>query len=173
MHASAAALQGAPGAAWAVAGSVSSAAAPRAAEPAARPIDFRSFPMMIEPPIRPKWARVRYLDDHGYHRWRATKLQFRQIDRVRHGLVAGVTRMEVVAAVIGGEQRLRVGRVAGDPVEVDDRVELAARADPRVHRDAGRLQRLVPRAPALEGQDGGADDADPAGVCLRDHLVVR
>src|SRR5262245_27535247 len=156
MQAAAAALHGTPGAAWAVAGNASSAAAPRATEPAATPIDFRSFPMSDLPSARDPGSCSAVMII-GYHVWRAVKLEFRNVDRVRHGLVARVVRVQVVAAVVRGLHLQRRGRVAGRLVEVDDRVELVARADPVVHGAAGRLQGLVPDPPSLERQDGRAD----------------
>ena len=66
-------------------------------------------------------------------------LQHAEIDRASHRLIAGVVRMQIVAAVIYRLGVLRVRRIAHDCVEVDHAVELAARADPFVDRLADLL----------------------------------
>src|SRR3954453_11837931 len=66
-----------------------------------------------------------------------------QVDRLRHRLVAGVVRVEVVALVELGADVFRVGRVAVERVEVDHPVEGAAGADPLVDRGPLRLLGLA------------------------------
>ncbi len=57
-----------------------------------------------------------------------------KVDRSRHRLVSGVVRMQMVAVVIFGLDVLGIGGIAGQGVEIDHPVELAARADPVVDR---------------------------------------
>mgnify|MGYP006210008913 CR=1 FL=1 len=56
----------------------------------------------------------------------------RQIDRIRHLLVSGVVRVQVVARIVRGKEAARLRRIARSEVEVDHRVERAGRADPLV-----------------------------------------
>jgi hypothetical protein len=68
--------------------------------------------------------------------WRPPRLEDGEVDGIRHRLVAGVVWVQVVTAVVGGQQMQGVGWVADGLVEVDDAVEGAARADPVVDRFA-------------------------------------
>src|SRR5215813_187928 len=61
----------------------------------------------------------------------------RQIDRVAHRVVAEIARVEVVAAVVDRQHPGRMHWVAQGFVEVDDRIECSAVADPGV--DSSRL----------------------------------
>ena len=47
----------------------------------------------------------------------------RQIDRFAHGLIAGVARVQRIAAVEGGFDFVRRGGVADSFVEIDEAVE--------------------------------------------------
>src|SRR5215831_14171129 len=58
----------------------------------------------------------------------------RQIDRVAHRVVAEIARVEVVAAVVDRQHPRRMRWVAQCFVEVDDRIECSAVADPGVDR---------------------------------------
>src|SRR5262249_57028656 len=58
----------------------------------------------------------------------------RQIDRVAHRVVAEIARVEVVAAVVDRQYAGRMHWVAQGFVEVDDRIECSAVADPGVDR---------------------------------------
>src|SRR5713226_9240427 len=67
----------------------------------------------------------------------------RQVDRVAHRRVARVIRVQVVAAVVGGQHAGRVRGVARDRVKIDDAVEPTASADESVQRGALGLDRRV------------------------------
>ena len=54
-------------------------------------------------------------------------------DGVGHRFVAGRGGVEVVAAIVGGQEAIGMLRVAHDSVEVDHRVEVARRANPLIH----------------------------------------
>ena len=56
-----------------------------------------------------------------------------EINRVRHGLVSCVVRVQVVSAIVCGEQLRRVRGITKRRVEVEDGIEPPARADPVVH----------------------------------------
>src|SRR5688500_20114323 len=64
-----------------------------------------------------------------------------QAERHRLGehAVSGRVQVQVVTDVRGGQESPRIGRIAHGGVEVDDRVEAAARADPAVDGLPGRL----------------------------------
>ena len=56
-----------------------------------------------------------------------------EVDRLRHAFVAGQRRMEVVVVPRSGEA-VQIFFVAQRGVEIDHRVEAAARANPRIDR---------------------------------------
>src|SRR6186997_523578 len=88
-----------------------------------------------------------------------------QVDGVGHDPIPARGRMQVVAAIDGRGQARGLGGIAGDGVEVDDAVELAAGADPLVDRLAvGLALRARIRGEPLEGQDGRAVDAHAVAV---------
>ena len=95
-----------------------------------------------------------------------------QVDGVRHRLVAGVGRVQPVAAVQVPPEPRRLLGVAHRGVEVDDPVVGAARADPRVESLPLGLARLRPVEGALERQEGGTVDGQPARVRPLDHRPV-
>jgi hypothetical protein len=89
--------------------------------------------------------------------------------------------MEVVSAVVGGEELVGVGRVADDGVEVEDGIEVGRVliacgrcADPCVD---GLAVGLAEGAGVVEGgadvgRDGSSDDAERVGVGAGDYLRV-
>jgi hypothetical protein len=80
----------------------------------------------------------------------------------------------VVPVVVLGAEPAGPGRIAKGSVEVDDAVELARAAHPRVHRlaDEVLLRREVSREGALEGQERPAVDLHPRGTRPGDQLPV-
>ncbi len=93
-----------------------------------------------------------------------------EVDAVGHGFHAGVGGVEVVAAVVGGEEGVGVGGVGGGVVEVDDAVEDFAGADEGVDGLAGGFAGGGHVAGAGVGGEGGADDLDAVGVGAFDEL---
>src|SRR5215470_16852332 len=111
-------------------------------------------------------------------------LEQRQIDRVAHRVVAEIARVEMVAAVVDRQHPGRMRYVAQGFVEVDDRIECSAVADPGVDRLAlgfalrspgpGK-ERLV-----LVRRQGAPEDPDAARARTHrelleagDHLLRR
>src|SRR5260370_39879611 len=62
-----------------------------------------------------------------------------QVDRLRDRLVAGIVGMEVVAAVEGGRNRGRMGRIGDNGIEINDRVKGPTGPDPVIDGLALRL----------------------------------
>src|SRR6202012_271958 len=95
-----------------------------------------------------------------------------QGDGVGHGLGAGGVGGQAGAAVVGGQDLLRAGRVAQGLVEVDHAVEGVAGAAPLVDRFALGLTggRVVGRT--LERGQGGAEDLQTGGVGGGDDVPV-
>src|SRR6267142_5556109 len=81
---------------------------------------------------------------------RAASVEQRQVDRVAHRAVAQVARVEVVAAIADRQHARRMLGIAQGAVEIDERVEDVALAQPVVDRLARRLPLRVPGA----GQEG-------------------
>src|SRR5437763_10834555 len=69
-----------------------------------------------------------------------------EVDRVAHLAIAEVARMQVVAAIVDRQHAGRVLGITQRAVEIDDRVEGAALADPRVDRLPLRLALRGPGA---------------------------
>ena len=63
----------------------------------------------------------------------------REIDRLGHGPISGVARMQVVAAVVRRQEARRMGGIARHPVEIDHAVERFTRPNPLVDRFPLRL----------------------------------
>jgi len=82
--------------------------------------------------------------------------------------------MEVVAAVVGGEELIGVLGVADYGVEIDDCIEVAGGADPFIHGlavgFAERAGMIV--AGAYVRSDGGAIDQQTVGMGTRDDLFI-
>ena len=87
---------------------------------------------------------------------------------------AGVVGVQVVAAVVAGEQLLGSVRIAQRRVEVDDRVVLAAGADPAVDGLPGGLvlRTVEAEGVALERGDGTAEDLQAAFMGAGDELAL-
>src|SRR5437879_128128 len=102
---------------------------------------------------------------------RSRLVEQRQVDRVAHRVVAEIARVKVVAAVVDRQHAGRMVRIAQGLVEVDDRVEGAAVADPGVDRLALGLALRGPGAGkkrlVLERRQGAAEHLDAA--CLGTH----
>ena len=83
--------------------------------------------------------------------------------------------MEVVAAVVGGEEVVGVGGVTDYLVEIDGGVEVVGGADPGVDGLAvGFAEGAgVVVVGAEVGGDGGSVDAEVVGVGSGDDLFVR
>ena len=83
--------------------------------------------------------------DHLAGGWLACALQKdREVDGLGHLLVAGVTGMQMVTAVVLPEHPVRVLRVADSLVEIEDRVESTAGPDPPVQPLSLLLPGTVP-----------------------------
>ena len=82
--------------------------------------------------------------------------------------------MQVVAAVVGGQETVGVGRIADDLVEVDDGIEVSGSANPGVNCLAiGFAQGAgVVVVGADVRRDCGPVDAQLVGVGARDDLLV-
>jgi hypothetical protein len=96
-------------------------------------------------------------------------------DGVGEELVTGRVEVEVVVGVDRGQEPSRLPGVPGHPVEVDDGVEAAARADPPVDRLPGGLPvpgRVVVPGVALEERQGRSVHPDALGVRPHDDLFV-
>src|SRR5262245_10904171 len=66
-------------------------------------------------------------------------LQHAEVYRTRHCLISGVVWVQVVAAVVFGLDVAGSRWIARERVEIDDTIELAARADPVVDCHADLL----------------------------------
>src|SRR5438270_4669243 len=97
--------------------------------------------------------------------WSAS-VERREFDGVAHRAVGQVARVKVVAAIVDRQHPGRMVRIAQGLVEIDDRVEGVALAQPLVDLLADRLALGVPGAGqerlVLEWRQRGADDRDPA-----------
>jgi hypothetical protein len=62
-----------------------------------------------------------------------------EIDCVRHGLIPGVARMEMIATVERRQKVRRIGRIAHSRVKIDHAVKFAAVADKGIGRFLRRL----------------------------------
>jgi len=82
--------------------------------------------------------------------------------------------MQMIPAVQLRLQPVRLLRIAHRPIEVDHRVEVSRRPDPRVHRLPVGLVRCVRMVVvrAHVGRDGPANRFDPVLVRLLHHLLV-
>src|SRR5437588_4813582 len=60
-------------------------------------------------------------------------LEERQVDRVCHGLVTGIIRVQMVAAVVSGKETRRMPRIAHHRIEVDHAIVRSAATDKLVH----------------------------------------
>ena len=56
-----------------------------------------------------------------------------QRNGLAHGFVAGGGRVEMISAIISGEETVGAGRIAHDYVKVDYRVEVAWGSDPLIY----------------------------------------
>jgi hypothetical protein len=88
-----------------------------------------------------------------------------QGDCLAHGFITGVAGMQLVSAVEGGENFVRVRRVANGFIEIHETVEALAGADPGIDRftDLGFFWRPVTAldvAFTLERCKSRADDLD-------------
>src|SRR5580765_646756 len=63
----------------------------------------------------------------------------RKIDGIRHRLIAGIARVQVVPRLVLGEKFRRLIRIPDSRVEVDDAVVFLARTNPLVERRPFRL----------------------------------
>src|SRR5690348_12333676 len=101
-------------------------------------------------------------------------------DGVALGDVAGVVDVQVVAAVVSGQDLRGVVRVADGFVKIDYAIEFAARADPSVDFLAdllvlGTEEMVIERVAkqgVLEGRNRCGDDADSFLVSARNELTI-
>src|SRR6185437_3573255 len=96
----------------------------------------------------------------------------RQVDRLGHGPIAGIVRMNMVAGV---ELRLEPGGMSGIArrrVKVDRPVECPARADPLIHLLANRLTFRCVGPHAFPREDRCAHDLETVQMSLLDELAV-
>src|SRR5438552_13568610 len=106
--------------------------------------------------------------------WSAS-VERREIDGVAHRAVAQVARVKVVAAIVDRQHPGRMVRIAQGLVEIDDRVEGVALAQPLVDLLADRLALRIPGAGqeglVLEWRQRAADDPDPARLAAHGELL--
>src|SRR5256885_15371855 len=106
--------------------------------------------------------------------WSASVEQ-REIDGVAHRAVAQVARVKVVAAIVDRQHPGRMVRIAQGLVEIDDRVEGVALAQPLVDLLADRLALRIPGAGqeglVLERGQRAADDRDAARLAAHGELL--
>src|SRR5262249_30883312 len=95
-----------------------------------------------------------------------------EIHGVSHGGIAGVVRMEVIAAVEVGPEARRIRRIAHGRIEVDDAIECPAGANPRIDRLSLGLTGRVLVAGADERQERAAEDGDTLCMGAADDLLV-
>ena len=82
--------------------------------------------------------------------------------------------MQVVAAVVGGEQLIGMLGIADYGIEIDHRIEVAVGADPLIHGLAVRFAGWpgVIKTGANVRCDGGAIDQQSVGMGARDDLLI-
>ena len=102
----------------------------------------------------------------------ACRVEERQVDGVRHRLVAGVVRMQPVVGMQVRPEPRRVLRVADRGGEVDHAVVGAAGTDPVVQRLPLRFPCLRPVEGAFEREQGAAVDGQPERVRPLNHCPV-
>src|SRR5437879_6141543 len=88
----------------------------------------------------------------------------RQIDRVGHCLVPGIVGMQVVSAIVGGENLQRIGGILHRSLKIDYRIECAARTNPMIDRLAVGLPDVVVVArkySSLVRGQGAAENLEP------------
>src|SRR5438128_1470851 len=102
--------------------------------------------------------------------------EYRQRNRVYGGGIAGVVRVQVVAAVVGWKKPRGAIRVPQQPIQIDHRIEVTAAPDPGIdllpHRFLFRRVITRPGLRILERRDRRRDDADPAAMRARDECPV-
>src|SRR5579872_6468600 len=79
--------------------------------------------------------------------------------------------MQVIAAVVRGQQTVRIARVAHRCVEIDDCVERPAAPNPLVDGLTRRFPSRIVEEPSLVGRYRAADRAQTARVRLLDDLL--
>src|SRR5215472_4213648 len=94
--------------------------------------------------------------------------------RSTHGGITGRRGMKMIAGVERGQQLLEMLWVAGDLIEVDQRIEVSRSSNPRIHRLpiclAGWTRMVVVRS--NKRQYGRANDRDASRVRAHDNLLV-
>src|SRR5665213_2286261 len=102
-------------------------------------------------------------------------IEQREVDRVAHCSVAEIARVQMVAAIVFGQHAQFVLGVAQRRVEIDDRVERAAFAQPGIDLLAHRLAPRVPGAGeeglVPEGGQGAADHRDAVRPAAQRELL--
>ena len=95
-------------------------------------------------------------------------------DGFAHGLVTGWRRVQVIAAIEGGQQSIRMIGIANHCVEIDYAVEMAGGAYPLVHGlaigFAQRARMIIVRADVR--RDGSAEHAEAVRVSTIDKLPI-
>src|SRR5579859_4391317 len=86
-----------------------------------------------------RYNAQRDLDNETRRRASALVCKKRQRNRVRHRFIARRRWMQMIAAVVGREQLIRVLRVAHYGVEIENRIEMPGTPYPRIHRLSVRL----------------------------------
>ena len=81
-----------------------------------------------------------------------------EVDRVRHRLVPGVARVQVIARIVRGQEFLRIARIARDLVEIDHRVVGVAGPNPAVDGLPLRFADLGVIRGAVERRQRRAED---------------
>ena len=98
-----------------------------------------------------------------------------KIDDIAHPVVAGIARMQVIAAVVDRQHARRMFGIAHALVEVDNGIERAAVPDPGIHRLPHRLARRRPGTDqeglVLERRQRAAEDLNAARMRPQRHLL--
>ena len=89
-------------------------------------------------------------------------------DRVGHGGVTGVARMDVVATIDFALQPIRRRRIAEDGVEIHHAVKSMAGPDPLVHGESN----IFPLGRKRRGRQRSAEHFHPRVSCARDQPLI-
>jgi hypothetical protein len=103
------------------------------------------------------------------------KVEQPKVHRSRHGLVARVVRVQMIAAVIGRLHPGRMVRIPEHPIEIQHAVERRTSADPVIQRLPFGLavRRVIRLARSLERRERCAIDAQALAVGTLDQLGER
>src|SRR6185312_10995217 len=96
----------------------------------------------------------------------------RQVEGIRHSLIAGIIRMNMIDGIEVGANVHRALRIPNHGIEVHDRIESFTRSNPLIHRCPNLLASFGRSGHAFLRHDRRTGHFDPGGVCTLNKLAV-